>query len=157
MTFSFQSAFGRNYRSVDKTLLAIVFLLLLCGILAFLSASFGLLSRDGPTFSSVVRGQLLFGLLPGIICLFIFSKTNSVLWRKASLVLFIIAIVLNLALLVPVWGREHGGLFVGFSSALYHFSLPRPSKLLLYCTCRPGFPARETKSSRCAMVFYLSQ
>lgn len=79
------------------------------GTLAFFSASFGLLSRDGPSFSSVVWSQVVYGLIPGLVLAYVFSRIKYTLWRRIALVVFLGAIGLNLLLFVPAVAFEHGG------------------------------------------------
>jgi cell division protein FtsW len=81
----------------------------LFGLLAFFSASFGLLSRSGASFSSVIASQLLFGLLPGVVLAYLSSRLHYTFWRRFALLVFILTIGLNLLLLVPNVGLEHGG------------------------------------------------
>ena len=49
-------------RGVDKWFLGIVVVLAGAGFLVFISASLGLLARDGARLSAVVFNQFLFGL-----------------------------------------------------------------------------------------------
>ena len=49
-------------KPVDKILLALVVILVVGGFLIFSSASLGLLSRSGASFSSVAFNQFLFGI-----------------------------------------------------------------------------------------------
>lgn len=70
----------------------------------------GLLTREnGATFNDVVINQGLFGLLGGLIAMYITSKINYKFWRKYSLYIFIISLILTLLVFVPGIGFQHGG------------------------------------------------
>lgn len=97
---------------MDRPLLISILLLASVGFLVFLSASLGLLSRDTVQFGSIAFRQIFFGLVPGLILLFVFgSKIHFSYWRRISFWAFVGAIVLNIAILIP-WlhiGFSHGG------------------------------------------------
>lgn len=94
---------------MDTRLLISIILLIVAGFLIFMSASLGLLARDSVHFGSIAFKQIFFGLLPGIICLYVFSRIDYMKWRKASFWLFIFAIFLNLIIFIPGLGLHHGG------------------------------------------------
>ena len=96
-------------RYIDRTFLGIVAALTLCGFAIFISASLGLLARDGVTFSRVAFTQLTFGLLGGGIALFLASQTHYRFWKKHSLWIFIFACLLSLAVFLPFVGLELKG------------------------------------------------
>jgi cell division protein FtsW len=97
---------------MDKPLLVSILLLASVGFLVFLSASLGLLSRDSVQFGSIAFRQIFFGLVPGLILMFIFgSKVHFSYWRRIAFWSFVGAIALNIAILIP-WlniGFSHGG------------------------------------------------
>lgn len=109
MSLSLRSYITGNGRPVNKFFFGTVIVIVLFGLVAFFSASFGLLSRGGASFSSVMRSQLLFGLLPGLILAYFASRIHYTFWRRFALAIFIITIILNLLLLIPHIGLEHGG------------------------------------------------
>lgn len=80
------------------------------GAVAFFSASFGLLSRGGgPSFGSVVIGQFALGIFPGLLIAWVLSRFHYTRWRYAAPIIFFLSVILNLLLLVPGLGFEHGG------------------------------------------------
>ncbi len=109
MTLSIRQYLTDCVRPVNRFFLVIFSVILLFGSLTFFSASFGLLGRDGPSFSSVVWGQILFGLLPGALLAYFISRIQYTLWRRIAIVFFIATICLNLLLLAPSLSYEHGG------------------------------------------------
>ena len=94
---------------MDTPLLVSIILLIVAGFLIFMSASLGLLARDSVHFGSIAFKQIFFGLLPGVLALYIFSKIDYVKWRKLSFWLFIFSIFLNLIIFIPGLGLHHGG------------------------------------------------
>lgn len=96
-------------RSFDRTLAFIVLLLVVGGFFIFSSASLGLLARNGPSFSSVAFGQILFGIVGGTIALFITSNIHYRFWRKYAFYIFVASLFVTLLVFVPGLSFEHGG------------------------------------------------
>lgn len=97
-------------KTVDKTFLGIVAVLLLGGMLIFSSASLGLLTRvGGPAFSLVELKQLLMGVGLGSLLAFAVSKIPYTFWRKAAFWIFFASLVMTALVFVPHLGLEHGG------------------------------------------------
>lgn len=96
-------------KSLDRTLLGLVLVLVAGGFLIFSSASLGLLARDGARFSSVALNQVLFGVVGGLIALTLASNIHYRIWRKYAFYLFAFALVLSVAVFLPVIGMAHGG------------------------------------------------
>ncbi len=95
--------------SLDRSLLILTLLLVVVGFFIFSSASLGLLARDGARFSGVAMNQLLFGVVGGLILLFITSALHYRFWRKYALYFFLSVLILTSLTLVPGIGFEHGG------------------------------------------------
>jgi cell division protein FtsW len=96
-------------RHVDKWFLIAVIVMTVAGFLIFLSASAGLLAREGARFSGVAFSQTVYGLIGGSIICFITSRINYKIWRKYALFLFVASIVVTLLVFVPGIGASHGG------------------------------------------------
>lgn len=97
-------------RSQDRILLGIVLILVAAGFLIFSSAALGLLAKEnGASFSSVALNQILFGIVGGLIALFVTSSIHYRFWRKYAFYFFIIGILATLAVFIPGLGFEHGG------------------------------------------------
>ena len=97
------------HHGIDKTLLIITGLLVTAGFFIFTSASLGLLSRDGASFSSVAFSQIVFGIIGGSIAMFFSSAIHYRIWRKYAIYVFIFSMVLTLLVFVPGLGFSHGG------------------------------------------------
>jgi cell division protein FtsW len=95
--------------SIDKIFFGIVIALVVIGLITFTSASLGILAKNEVKFYGVISGQFIFGLLGGLIALFIGLKIPYKLFRKYSLILFILSIILTALVLIPGIGQSHGG------------------------------------------------
>lgn len=96
-------------RSVDRTLLGIVIVLVVGGFFVFSSASLGLLAREGARFSSVAFGQIFYGIIGGSIALLITSSIHYRFWRKYAFYIFLFTIILTLLVFVPHVGLTLNG------------------------------------------------
>ncbi len=111
----------------DRLFFGIICALIIIGVFVFFSASMGFLNREGPNFYTVVIKQISFGLILGLIMMFVFSKIDYKNWKKLALPLFIFSIILSFLVFEPHIGFSHGGasrwLKLGFLSF-------QPSELL---------------------------
>ncbi len=94
---------------IDKVFLGSFALLLAAGFLIFLSASLGLIVRDGNIFSQVAVKQGVIGLVVGIIAVYIVSKIPVNFWKKYAFPIGFIGIILAALVFVPHLGVSHGG------------------------------------------------
>lgn len=94
---------------VDRWFLIAVIVLTVAGFLIFVSASLGLLAREGARFSNVAFSQTFFGLFLGSIACIITSKINYKFWRKYAFYFFLLSMVVTLLLFIPGVGVTHGG------------------------------------------------
>jgi cell division protein FtsW len=94
---------------VDKPFVISVAILMVTGFFIFSSASLGLLAKSGVKYSNVAFTQTFFGLFMGSIAMLVVSRLNFKLWRKYAFYIFLVAIVLNILVLIPGIGVEHGG------------------------------------------------
>ena len=96
-------------RPFDKFIFASVAALVLGGFLIFMSASLGLLARNGAQFSDVAVSQFFLGLVGGLIALMVVSLIPYRFYKKYAFHLFIIAIVATLLVFIPGIGLEFNG------------------------------------------------
>ena len=95
--------------SIDKIFFGIIIALVIVGIIAFTSASLGIYAKNETKFYGVIFSQFVFGLLGGFVALFIGLKIPYKFFKKNSLILFILSIILTALVLVPHIGQSHGG------------------------------------------------
>jgi len=96
-------------KGVDRTLLAIILLLVVGGFFIFSSASLGLLAREGARFSSVAFSQIFFGIICGGVAMFLCSQIFYRNWRKYAFYIFVASVLITLCVFIPGLGMEHGG------------------------------------------------
>ena len=95
--------------SADKVLVTTFSIMLIVGLLFFLSASLGVLDSNSAKFISIVRTQILLGFLGGLIAFIFIIRVPSVFWQKYAPVFFFLALGLTLLVYVPGIGVSHGG------------------------------------------------
>lgn len=96
-------------RSFDTYFLVLTLIISGLGVLAFVSASLGILARSEAKFYGVLENQLIFGFLGGLVALFLTMKIPYQFWRKYSFYFFLASVVLSLLVFVPHIGFSHGG------------------------------------------------
>jgi cell division protein FtsW len=94
---------------VDKTFLVITVVLIVAGFFIFSSASLGLLAKEGANYSSITFSQTVLGLFLGSVAMLVASRLEYKLWRSLAFWLFLAAIAINILVLIPSIGFEHGG------------------------------------------------
>ena len=95
--------------AVDKTFLTFTVILMVAGFFIFSSASLGLLARGTANYSSVTFSQTVLGLCLGTVAMFLASRIDPKFWKSTAFYIFILAVILNIAVLVPSIGFAHGG------------------------------------------------
>lgn len=94
---------------INRSFLFWTILLAAGGFFIFSSASLGILARDEIKFSNVAFNQLFYGLFLGSIGAIFVAKIDYHIWKKYSLIIFIMGIILTVAVFIPGIGIEHGG------------------------------------------------
>ena len=95
-------------KKIDRFFLISIIVLTVAGFVIFLSASLGLLTQNGVSFTTIALKQLA-SLGLGVAAFFIFSKIKYTWLRRGALFIFIGAIIVNLLLFVPSLSLFHGG------------------------------------------------
>jgi cell division protein FtsW len=98
----------KNSQRIDKVFLLSVVLLASVGFIIFLSASLGLLAKDGASYNTVATKQFI-GLIIGCVAFFVMYKIPYLKLRKYAFYIFVAAIFINLLLFVPFLNMHHGG------------------------------------------------
>jgi len=104
----------------DRGLKMVIFTLLIIGLGILFSAS-AVISQEsaGNPYYYFIH-QILYGALPGLIVFFICQKINYKTWKKFSLLIFFVSLVLMVLVFVPGFGLKYGGaqrwLSFGFTS-----------------------------------------
>ncbi|OGE83248.1 MAG: cell division protein FtsW [Candidatus Doudnabacteria bacterium RIFCSPLOWO2_01_FULL_44_21] len=106
---------------IDKYLLWVVLILLGIGLLSLSSASTVLsYQRFGNNYYFFLR-QIFFGVIPGLILMYIFSRIDYHRWQKWIPLLVLVGIGLLVAVLIPKIGFEAGGArrWINFGAFLF--------------------------------------
>ncbi len=98
-----------SWAKFDKMFLFISVILIIVGFFIFSSASLALLAKENSNYSSIAFSQTVFGLFMGMLMMIIISRLDYKLWKKLAFYLLLVAIILNILVLVPSIGFEHGG------------------------------------------------
>ncbi|KKP85765.1 cell division protein FtsW [Candidatus Nomurabacteria bacterium RIFCSPHIGHO2_02_FULL_35_13] len=96
-------------KKIDRFFLIITYLLIIIGVAMFISASLGILNKNGETFYSVLFSQLVLGLGFGFLGMFIAFKIDYKFWRNYSFYIFLGSILLTAAVFIPFLGWSHQG------------------------------------------------
>lgn len=114
---------------IDKTFMIITIVLIVAGFFIFSSASLGLLAKGNASYSSVTFSQTVLGLFLGSLALITASRLDYKVWKKYAFYIFVLAIILNILVLIPSIGFEHGGARRWLSLAGISF---QPSEVLRF-------------------------
>lgn len=96
-------------KPVDTFFLGLIVVLLIVGIVAFISASLGVLAKNEEKFYGIIFSQLALGLGGGLVSMFIMSRIHYSWLKKYALHILIVTIVAMLLVFVPGLGFAHGG------------------------------------------------
>lgn len=99
----------KNEKSIDKVFLGIVGILIVFGLLMFLSASFGVLAKSETKFYGILFNQIALGLTGGLFAMWIAYKIPYEFWRNNAFYIFVGGIILTALVFVPGLGMSHGG------------------------------------------------
>jgi len=95
-----------NHESVDIRLVYVLFALLFFGLIMIASAGISYShSRFGDAYY-FFKHQLFFGVIPGLIILFIIQKIDYSFWKKISLPLFLVSLIFLVLVFVPGFGSR---------------------------------------------------
>jgi cell division protein FtsW len=94
---------------VDKPFMISVIVLMVAGFFIFSSASLGLLAKSSSQYTSVTFSQTVLGLVLGTLALLTVSRLDYKIWKQFAVHFFAFAIILNILVLIPHIGFEHGG------------------------------------------------
>ncbi|MDQ5962676.1 MAG: Stage sporulation protein [Patescibacteria group bacterium] len=96
-------------KKVDKPLLITIAVLLFFGLLAFSSAALGVLASNEVKFYSIIKNQLIFALLGGVIAISLGIIIPYRLYERFGYHLFFLALLATTLVFVPGLSIYHGG------------------------------------------------
>ena len=96
-------------KSADKVFLSLVLILVFIGLIAISSAGIAISqSKFGDPYY-YFKHQLFYGILPGLVAMFITSRINYKLWQKLAVPILGVAIALLVVVLISSHGLELKG------------------------------------------------
>ncbi len=96
-------------KKIDRSFLLVVAALTILGFFIFISASLGLLAREGASFASTAFSQAFLGVFLGSVALIICARIPYHFWRVYALHFFVLSIFASLLVFIPGIGFAHGG------------------------------------------------
>lgn len=94
---------------IDKFFLGLVLSLVTIGTIVFISASLGVYAKNELKFLGVLENQIIFGLVGGLVAMFITSKIPYTFWKKWSVPILFISIISLGLVFIPDLSLSHGG------------------------------------------------
>ncbi len=132
-----------NHEShIDRPFLLLILIISLCGFGIFISASLGLLTRNGPDMTGIALTQAL-SLLLGFAGFFIVSHIHYRFWRSYAFMGLLGAIGLNLILFIPGIGIEHGGAVRWIDIGITSFQPSEVLKIMYIVYCAGWLSSRK--------------
>lgn len=96
-----------RYHAPDYFLIAIITIICFFGLIILSSASVVVSFEKFGQADYLIKHQIFFGLIPGLILLFFTSRINYQQWKKYALLLLIFNIILLLFVFVPGLGESY--------------------------------------------------
>ena len=96
----------KQQKQIDKTILAIILILSVFGLIMISSASvlYSKTRFDDPNY--FLTHQLLYGFLPGLLAMYVFSRIDYHLWKKISIPFFFFSILCLVLVFIPGVGKN---------------------------------------------------
>jgi cell division protein FtsW len=98
-----------DLKKVDRFLLINILVLIILGVIFFVSASLGILVKNKDLFYSVLFNQMVIGFGVGLLGMFIALKIPYKFWRNNAFYIFLGSIILTALVFIPGLGMRHGG------------------------------------------------
>jgi cell division protein FtsW len=94
---------------IDRTMVALLAILVIGGCMIFSSAAFGLLARGAAGITSAVFNHLVLGVGAGLVALIITATVDYHLWQRYAPYIYGAAVFLTVLVFIPHLGVEYGG------------------------------------------------
>lgn len=105
---------------MDSLFLWLTVVLTIFGFLVFISASLGLYAHEGLSLMAAGTSQFLFGLVGGLIAMWVVSKIHYSFWRRYAVPIFLLTLAITALVFVPGLGYTSNGatrwISLGFTS-----------------------------------------
>jgi len=133
---------------MDKKLLGIVLILILFGLVVLSSAGIvdGQKKFGSPYY--YLTHQLLYGILPGLVLMFVFSIIDYRFWKKISLFVLIGSLALMIMIFMPTFGHGLKGATRWISLGVFSFQPAEILKLSLIIYLAAWFGNRNERTKK---------
>jgi cell division protein FtsW len=142
-------------KDVDKTLLGTVLILLVFGLVMIASAGVIYSETRFADAYFFFKHQLFFGVLPGILTLYIFSKIDYHFWKKVSVPLFFVSVILLVLIFVPGFGSKIYGASRWLQLGPFSFQPSEVMKFAIIIYLAAWLESRGTKRIKDMMEGFL--
>jgi len=105
----FTNPMDKTKGHVDKFFLGLVLILVTIGTLIFISASLGVYAKNEVKFLGVLENQIIFGLVGGLLAMYVTSKIPYGFWKKWSVPILFVSIIGLVLVFIPAISLTHGG------------------------------------------------
>ena len=133
---------------MDKRLLAITLILIVFGLVVLSSAGIvdGQKKFGSPYY--YLTHQLLYGVIPGIAGMFVFSLINYRFWKKISLFVLIGSLALMIMIFMPTFGHGLKGATRWINLGVLSFQPSEVLKLSLIIYLAAWFGSRDERTKK---------
>jgi cell division protein FtsW len=141
----------------DRMFLFATLLLIAIGFFVFMSASLGLVAREGANFWTVILKQAGIAIA-GIIIMIITSNIDVKKYRKISPIIFLASLILTALVFIPQLGFTHGGATRWLSFGSYTFQpaeLLKIAAIIFLAAILSGYKETTKQSIRSLIPFLL--
>lgn len=133
---------------MNRRLLAIILILIVFGLVVLSSAGIvdGQKKFGSPYY--YLTHQLLYGILPGLVLMFIFSMINYRFWKKVSLLILVGSLVLMIMIFMPSFGHGLKGATRWINLGVLSFQPAEILKLSLIIYLAAWFGNRDERTKK---------
>jgi cell division protein FtsW len=129
----------------DKTLLTLVLILLVFGLVMIASAGVIYSETRFADAYYFFRHQLFFGVIPGLIVLYVFSRIDYHFWKKVSIILFFASVIFLIFVFIPGIGTKIYGASRWIQLGSFSFQPSEMAKLAVIIYLAAWLESRGTQ------------
>ncbi len=120
---------NKKEKQVDKKFLWVTLVLLFVGVVTFISSSLGIYTENKEMFNAMMLRHIGLGVIGGLLAMYIMSKIDFNIWKRFSIYIYILGLIITALVFIPGIGVNHGGASRWISLGLVAF---QPAELLKF-------------------------